>query len=84
MILITAGAAKVLATPSIAEELERYEVEVTEAIKEAATAGIKEITLRIPMHLRDAIIQQLADLGYTYHAIGNEDRMSFFKVSWIS
>lgn len=82
MILITANAAKLLSNPSVAEELERYETEVTEAIKEAATAGIKEITLRIPMHLRDSIIEQLAELGYSYDSIGVEQRMSFFKVNW--
>lgn len=82
MILITANAAKLLSNPSVAEELERYETEVTEAIKEAATAGIKEITLRIPVHLRDSIIEQLAELGYSYDSIGIEQRMSFFKVNW--
>lgn len=82
MILITANAAKLLSTPSLAEELERYETEVTEAIKEAATAGIKEITLRIPMHLRDPIIEQLSGLGYSYDSIGVQDRMTFFKVNW--
>lgn len=82
MILITANAAKLLSTTSIAEELERYETEVTEAIKEAATAGIKEITLRIPMHLRDSIIEQLAGLGYSYDSIGVQDRMTFYKVNW--
>ena len=82
MISITANAANLLSNPSVAEELERYETKVTEAIKEAATAGIKEITLRIPMHLRDSIIAQLAELGYSYDAIGVEQRMSFFKVNW--
>lgn len=82
MISIKASDAKVLSNPSIAEELTRYEEEVTEAIKEAATAGIKEITLRIPVNLRDLIIQQLAELGYAYNAIGVEQDMTFFKVNW--
>lgn len=82
MISITAGTAKLLANPSIAEELQKYEEEVSCAIKEAALAGIKEIVLRIPMHLRDSIIQQLFDLGYTYQAIENKERMSFFRVNW--
>lgn len=82
MISIKASDAKVLSNPSIAEELTRYEEEVTEAIKEAATAGIKEITLRIPVNLRDLIIQQLAELGYAYNTIGVEQDMTFFKVNW--
>lgn len=82
MISITANAAKALSNPTMAEELERYETEVTEAIKEAATAGIKEITLRIPVRLQNDLIKQLADLGYDYSPIGNEHQMSFFKVNW--
>ena len=82
MILITAASAKRISNPTTAEELERYETEVTEAIKEAAIAGIKEITLRIPDRLRDDIILQLAKLGYDYSSIGNEGSMSFFKVNW--
>jgi RNA processing factor Prp31 len=83
MISLHSNEAKKLSNPSASEELTRYENEVSEAITEAATAGIKEITLRIPMYLRDDIIRQLHNLGYSYTAIKNEERMSFFRVNWL-
>lgn len=83
MISIKALDAKKLSNPTDAEELTRYEEEVSQAILEAATAGIKEITLRIPLKLRDSIIAQLADLGYSYYAIGQQGEMIFYKVNWI-
>lgn len=82
MNLITAAEAKDLANPTDAEEYARYLLEVHEAITEAALAQIKEITLRVPMHLRDRMLTDLDRAGYNYVAQQNVERMSFFRVNW--
>lgn len=83
MILITAAEAHDLSNPTEAEEVARYLEEVDLVIRKAASAQVKEIILRIPMHLRDRMLDELSKAGFTYAAHQNIDRMSFFKVSWI-
>lgn len=82
MTLITAAEAKDLANPTSAEEYSRYLLEVDDAIREAALGQILEITVRVPFHLRDRLLEDLGKAGYNYVAQQNIEQMSFFKVSW--
>lgn len=81
-ILITAAEAKDLSNPTEAEEYSRYLLEVDEGIREAALAGSKEIVVRVPIHMRDRLLTDLANAGYNYVAQQNIEQMSFFKLSW--
>lgn len=80
--LITAAEAKDLAHPTEAEEYARYLLEVDEAIREAALAQVSEIVVRVPIHLRDRLLTDLANTGYNYVAQQNIEQMSFFRLSW--
>lgn len=82
LVLITACEAKDLSNPTEAEEYARYLKKIDEAIREAATAQIKEIVLRIPVNLRDRLLVELAKAGYNYVAQQNVENMSFFRVNW--
>lgn len=82
MTLITAAEANDLSNPTEAEEYSRYLAEVDEGIREAALAQGKEMSLRIPIKLRDRLLQELADAGYNYVAQQNVEDMSFFRISW--
>lgn len=82
--LISAAEARDLSNPTEGEAYARYLQDVSVSITEAASSGIKEIILRIPVDLRDRMLKELSEAGYDYSYLEKRDSMEFFKVNWFN